>query len=201
MTCQICAYCLAFAGLSISISTTPVSPASKWVHTDEPTHRLVLGGVPQFGKLNKNVWRSGQPLAEGAKRLTAMGVNTIVDLRDGHVEDRRLFPENIRYIHIPVRDMKPPTDAQASHVLRIVTDPSNWPVLLHCDMGEGRIGVMTAVIRWSLDGWDDKKIMRELNNFRVARLGILKIPLGGSERHFIRQWELKNTRGGYVAQK
>lgn len=198
MAPRLIAICLTAVGLSISAGVASAFPGPEWQHTEEPAHRLVLTGVPQFGHINDNVWRSGQPTEEGFKRLTALGVKTIVNLRTEYEEVRKYCPPSVRYVHIPIADANPPTDAQVNEVLAIVTDKRNWPVLLHCKQGEGRVGVMTAAIRWSLDGWDKDKIDRELHSFLIARLGFIRIPLGRRERQFIHQWELKTRQGGYL---
>src|SRR5207249_11800162 len=110
-----------------------------------------------------------------------------------------LVPTGVRYFFFPVRDTHPPTEEQAREVLDIMALPENWPVLVHCDAGEGREGVINALMRHSFDGWDDKRVMEELNNFRIRRLGFVLLPVPGSQRAFIRHWEATTPPRGYLS--
>ena len=169
-----------------------------WPRTETPSSRLKESGLPQFGRLNDHIWRSGQPTRKGYKRLAEMGLKTVINLRAEYPQDKRLCPKGVTYVYIPMRDKYPPTDRQVHELLRMVSDSNNWPVLIHCESGESRTGLMSAAIRYSLDGWDDHKIMQELRNFQVKYLGIAKIPLTHKERHWMHQWELKNQPGAFT---
>src|SRR5438045_353835 len=74
------------------LSDKPVAAHARlidvWPTSTRPTHRLVVKGVPDFGKLNAYVWRSGQPTREGYQRLAAMGLKTIVNLRAEFPDDK-----------------------------------------------------------------------------------------------------------------
>jgi protein tyrosine/serine phosphatase len=163
-----------------------------WPESSTPSHRVVAKGLPNFGSLNDVIWRSGQPTREGYQYLATRGLKTVVNLREEFPQDKDLIPEGVQYIHIPISDEHAPTDEQAKEILKIASDPANWPLLLHCQGGEGRAGTMTAVIRCSLDKWDHNKIMREVNNFRNIRLGFIKIPMAMPQQRFIRHWEETN---------
>jgi len=34
-----------------------------------------------------------------------------------------------------------------------VEDPANWPVLIHCEMGSSRTGMMVGAYRIAVQGW------------------------------------------------
>ena len=179
---------------SASKAAAPVKSADKaqkasWPISDAPVHRLVEKGIPNFGKLNDVIWRSGQPTRDGYKALAAKGLKTVVNLRDEFRQDEELIPEGVHYFCIPVKDEHAPTAEQASEFLKIASDPMNWPLLVHCESGQGRAGVMSALVRSSLDRWDHGAIMKEVGNFRVRYLGLFKTSMAKSQQKFIQHWE------------
>jgi protein tyrosine phosphatase (PTP) superfamily phosphohydrolase (DUF442 family) len=172
---------------------------AEWPASDAPVRRIKEKGVPNFGMLNKYVWRSGQPTREGYQRLAAEGLKTVVNLRAESQQDKDLLPPGVRYIYIPIKDEHAPTDEQAKQFLDAAADPANWPILVHCAGGEGRAGVMSALVRYSFDGWDHDRVMKEMHNFRNKHLGFIVMPMAGSQQHFIQHWEVTNSARGYLA--
>ena len=124
--------------------------------------------------------------------MKEMGVKTIVNLRAESEVDKQLLPEGVHYEYFSIRDESAPTEEQGRKFLEIVGNPDNWPVLVHCHGGEGRAGVMSALVRHSFDGWDHKTIMNEVGNFRVAHLGLIKTRMNGNQTRFIEEWETKH---------
>jgi hypothetical protein len=59
---------------------------------------------------------------------------------------------------------------------------------VHCHGGEGRAGVMAAIARRALDGWDAEKAMKETGNFRVKHLGLFSMPMPSCQKRFIQDW-------------
>lgn len=173
--------------------------ADVWPASSHPVQRLVEAGVPNFGMMNKQIWRSGQSTREGYQRLKAMGLKTVINLRSEFPQDKLRLPRGVRYVYIPVRDNHPPTKEQARQFLDIVASPANWPILVHCDAGEGRTGVMGALIRHSFDGWEHKQIVREIGAFRVSRLGLYRLPMARSQKAFILDWEKTTPASGYLS--
>lgn len=178
------------------VARKPATSASAWPTTASPVHRIKEKGIPNFGQLNSCVWRSGQPTRDGYERLAALGLKTVVNLRSEFPQDKDLVPQGVRYVYIPVRDQYAPTDEQAKVFMDVVADPKNWPVLVHCQGGEGRAGVMSALVRHSFDGWTDAAVMREVGNFRIPYLGFIRMPMPGVQQRFIRHWEAATQPGG-----
>ena len=159
-----------------------------WHATATPTHRKVEKGVPNFGKLNDFIWRSGQPTGEGYKALAMQGLKTVVNLREEYPQDKDIVPEGVKYVYIPITDQQAPTPEQAKQFLEVASNSDNWPLLVHCHGGEGRAGVMSALVRRSLDGWDCDKTMKETGNFRIRHLGLFTTQMPACQQRFIREW-------------
>jgi protein tyrosine phosphatase (PTP) superfamily phosphohydrolase (DUF442 family) len=151
---------------------------------------LKTAGVPNFGKLNDHIWRSGQPSRAGYRLLASQGLKTVVNLREEFPQDKDLIPAGVQYIYIPIKDEHAPTQEQAQQFINAASDPANWPLLVHCHAGEGRAGTMAALVRCSLDKWDDSAVMKETNTFISAKfMGLVKPELASCQRQLIRKWE------------
>lgn len=110
--------------------------------------------VPLYGEvLPGTLYRSAQPSPSGFAWLKSIGMKTIVDLRDEHDDAPVVGPMGFgKYVYIPIVDNTPPTNAQAEQFLALVTDRSNWPILVHCNYGVGRAGTMTVLTRYAVQG-------------------------------------------------
>ena len=181
-------------------SATALSPRKElWQTVMSPSRRIVVDGLPNVGKLNDHLWRSGQPTRKGLEQLSELlgvKIKTVVNLRQESEVDKTFLAE-INYIPILMPDEHAPTEANAQKFLDVVSNPDNWPILVHCKGGQGRTGVMSAIVRYSFDGWDHKKIMEEMNNFRISHLGLIKTRMAGPQLAFIENWERTHTAGEY----
>jgi len=168
-------------------SAPAVGSLLNWPDTGQPVHRTKVGGVPNFGKLNAAVWRSGQPSREGYALLAKQGLKTVVNLREEFPQDKELLPSGVRYIYIPIKDEHEPSAEQARAFIEAVSNPDNWPLLVHCHAGEGRAGVMSALVRCKLDKWNLARVMKEADHFRSSYIGLVTIPMAACQRRFIAQ--------------
>ena len=116
-----------------------------------------ISGTPveNFGKVNNNYYRGSQPDAEGFSRLKRLGIKTVIDLRKDSLAEE---PEQVRalgmqYFNIPMKANRAATPEQTNNFLKLVNDPANSPVYVHCKGGRHRTGALTAVYRISHDGW------------------------------------------------
>jgi protein tyrosine/serine phosphatase len=123
--------------------------------------------LPNFGRINDHYFRGAQPLPRQYDDLAAIGVKTIVDLRD----DARPYAKEaaeragLRYINLPLNDRQYPPEDAAERFLAIVNDQANWPVYVHCAGGRHRTGAMTAVYQMAVDGWDVNRAYAEMKQY------------------------------------
>ena len=54
--------------------------------------------------------------------------------------------------------------------LAVMDNPDNYPVLLHCEAGLHRTGLLTAVYRMEYDGWSHQEAMDELKAHGFGRV-------------------------------
>ncbi|MBI3890888.1 MAG: dual specificity protein phosphatase family protein [Candidatus Wallbacteria bacterium] len=89
-----------------------------------------------------------QPSGRAWELIRSKGFKTVVNLRRESDEERKLVGNlGMRYEYIPVTDHKAPTRKQAIQFIRIVDDPANQPVFVHCQGGVGRTHTMIGAWR------------------------------------------------------
>jgi protein tyrosine phosphatase (PTP) superfamily phosphohydrolase (DUF442 family) len=123
--------------------------------------------VENFGRVNENYYRGGQPRAEEYTTLRGLGVKTVIDLREDRKRDAPAWAQGagLRYFNLPLEASKPATEAETEEFLKLVNDPANWPVYVHCKGGRHRTGALTAVYRITHDGWTADQAFNEMLSY------------------------------------
>ena len=126
--------------------------------------------IDNFGKINDNYYRGAQPVDGDYAALATLGVKTVIDLTggsDAQAEEQRLVESaGMKFHRIPLTTSDRPPEVAVSEFLKIVTDPANGPVYVHCQGGRHRTGVMTAVYRMTQDGWNADHAYSEMKEYR-----------------------------------
>lgn len=128
-----------------------------------------VSGIPveNFGKVNDNYYRGSQPDAASFAQLKRLGIKTVVDLRkDSRAEE----PDQVRslgmqYFNIPMKADRAATPEQTDYFFKLVNDPANWPVYVHCKGGKHRTGALTAAYRIAHDGWTADQSFEEMKKY------------------------------------
>ena len=124
--------------------------------------------IDNFGRINENYYRGGQPESEDYAALASLGVKTVIDLTSDDTngdEQQRVESVGMSYVRIPMTTHEPPTEAQQQQFLSIVNDPQSQPVFVHCVGGRHRTGVMTAIYRMTQDGWTAEQAFKEMKKY------------------------------------
>jgi tyrosine-protein phosphatase SIW14 len=127
---------------------------------------LNLSGVDidNFGVVDGRIYRGEQPASDQYSTLAALGVKTVIDLREDAKSSSRASAEaaGLRYINIPIDGHGTPTDEQARTFVEAATNAENGAVYVHCAGGRHRTGSMIAVYRMAIDGWSLDKAYNEM---------------------------------------
>jgi tyrosine-protein phosphatase SIW14 len=123
--------------------------------------------VENFGKVNDHYYRGAQPEEGQYEQLRALGVKTIIDLRDDAKDYAKAKAESagLRYINLPMSDKKYPEEESVNKFLQYANDSNNWPIYVHCAGGRHRTGAMTAIYRMTVDGWQIEKAYDEMKDY------------------------------------
>jgi protein tyrosine/serine phosphatase len=120
-----------------------------------------------FVMYNHNFSRGSQPAAEHLKDLKRLGVKTIIDLRKDQKDEAPGWASaaELQYVNIPLTTKRPATEEQTAQFLKLINDPANWPVYVHCKGGRHRTGEMTAIYRITHDGWTGDQAYEEMKKY------------------------------------
>jgi protein tyrosine/serine phosphatase len=124
----------------------------------------VQPNVPKFLEVTPNIFRSGRPDPQGVKDLIEQGLKTDLDLENATsaVEaEQKNIGNQIKFISEPMSVLAKPSDAEVDQDLAILNDPSNFPVLVHCEQGEDRSGLIVALYRVETQKWTPEAAYQE----------------------------------------
>ncbi len=83
------------------------------------------------------------------------------NLRAFHSDRDELGDTTLAYEHVAMKAWHPELE-DAVAFLRLVTDPTRQPVLVHCQHGADRTGTMCALYRMVVQGWTKEEALREM---------------------------------------
>ena len=122
---------------------------------------LQLSGVPNLYKINNNLYRSAQPTKQGMNNLKIIGIKTIINLRAFHSDTDEARNTGLLNEEVSVNTWHI-KDKDVIRVLRIVLKKQNGPILIHCQHGADRTGIMIAMYRIVEQGWSKDEAIREM---------------------------------------
>lgn len=110
------------------------------------------------------LYRCGQPRVDDLETIRQThGLATIVCARGGtrhplrgrwfRKERRFCEAAGLRLVHMPFSDKAVPPAQVFDRFLAIMADRANWPVLVHCEQGFHRTGILCAAFRIGCEGW------------------------------------------------
>ncbi len=141
--------------------------------------------IANFGVVEEGIlYRSAQPTEADYDWLLKRGFRSVVSFRreTGDDSSRALDMGFQHSLWLSIEDETNPSDEQAGMFLDFVTDPQNWPILIHCKVGLGRTGTLAALVRYAIDGWTMEEAIEEA---RLYRNGVDLVP---SQLEWLRQW-------------
>lgn len=118
-------------------------------------------GLPNLHKVSDDLYRGAQPTAEGFRQLEMLGIKTIVNLQTSDTDGHLLGEPGLSYERIPMTAWQP-RDQDVVQFLRIVTDEGRRPIFVHCRRGADRTGMMVAVYRIAVQGWEKEQAITEM---------------------------------------
>lgn len=128
--------------LLLATLAVSVLPAPAWA---------LAPGIPAFRQVTPDIFRGARPYAEGIQELVQRGVKTDLDLENDPraigAEQAEAEQAGIKFVSREMSASETPSDAEVSDILSILEDPANYPVYVHCKLGEDRTGLIVALYR------------------------------------------------------
>jgi protein tyrosine/serine phosphatase len=96
-----------------------------------------------------------------------MGISTVIDLREEpDCHERRMVEEmGMRYVNIPMTDTDYPDSKQIDAFLALANEPTTGRFFVHCAGGRHRTGVIGAVYRLTVSGWNFDQVYSEMKSY------------------------------------
>ncbi|PYP86838.1 MAG: hypothetical protein DMF61_11565 [Blastocatellia bacterium AA13] len=128
--------------------------------------------LPNFRKINDQIYGGGQPRTKGLSKLAELGIKTVVNLRgvdnQTRAEEQEAGVLGLRYYSIPMPGLARPSDEQVAKVFALLNDQANWPIFVHCNHGSDRTGTILACYRISHDRWTDDRAISEAKQYGMS---------------------------------
>src|SRR6267142_6302383 len=156
-------------GLSmlIAILALTIVASAQEVADQKLSAKLQIIRIENFGQMDERFYRGAQPSEKDYKDLAALGIHTIIDLRDDPQRYERPLVESLgmKYINIPMAGKKYPTPAVTELFLKTVNDPATGKFFVHCAGGRHRTGAMGAVYRFQFYHWTFDQAYKEMKQY------------------------------------
>ena len=157
--------------LTLAIAAPSVAQTSVTAPLKTVAAALSKIRIDNFGQVDANYYRGALPKGNDFTDLKAVGVKTLIDLTNGDgqsAEEGLARQAGLKFFRIPMDTHVVPTAQEMAAFLKIVTDPTNQPVYVHCVGGRHRTGVMTAIYRMTQDHWTSDQAFQEMKKYKFG---------------------------------
>ena len=126
---------------------------------------VAIPGAPNLHRVAPNLYRSAQPEAEGFKTLAKEpGIKTVVSLRAFNSDEALADGTGIKLVRIKIHTWHIETEDVVLALANIRNAEALGPVLLHCQHGADRTGLISALYRMLYQGWSKVAALDEMLN-------------------------------------
>jgi protein tyrosine/serine phosphatase len=126
---------------------------------------VALEGAPNLHRVEDNFFRSAQPDAKGFKGLsTTHGVRTVVSLRAFNADEPLAAGLDLKLLRIRINTWNIKRADVVTALQRLRSASRDAPVLLHCQHGADRTGMISALYRILYQGWSKADALDEMQN-------------------------------------
>ena len=135
---------------------------------EKPPDRAIFRiRIKNFGQMDARFYRGAQPHKSDYEDLAALGIKTVIDLREDPEPYERPLVESLgmRYVNIPMVDKQYPTQEVTDLFLKTVNDPATGKFFVHCAGGRHRTGAMGAVYRSKFYDWTFDQAYTEMKQY------------------------------------
>jgi protein tyrosine/serine phosphatase len=126
---------------------------------------ITLQGVPNLNQVTPILFRSAQPDAAGFANIAkSLKIKTVIDLRETQTDAPILGSSKINAYYVPMNAAHI-TDKEIIAALTLIkAHQGEGPILVHCQHGADRTGVVMAMYRIIYQGWSKQQAIDEMKN-------------------------------------
>jgi protein tyrosine/serine phosphatase len=143
------------------IHTSVVTVAARPLEWAEPMHST---GVDNLHRVTPSLYRSAQIAASDLPQLKALGIRKIVSFRAFHSDKTMLAGTDITLERVRINTWKIRDDDMVSALKALQHADRDGPILIHCQHGADRTGLVSALYRIVYQGWTKQQAEDELLN-------------------------------------
>jgi protein tyrosine/serine phosphatase len=147
----------AAAALAASASGAELAPAGRPADWAEPVDRAA-----NLYRVTPGLYRSAALDGKDLAQIRALGVRTVVSLRSFHADTALLEHSGIRAVRVPINTWEVGDRHVVAALRAIRAAERDGPVLLHCQHGADRTGMMVAMYRMLYQDWSRARAVAEL---------------------------------------
>lgn len=133
----------------------------------------------KFLEVSPGIYRSAQPDLESLTELQAKyGIKTVINLNNDEetMADELVWVKRLglNLVSEPMSGFWAPSDQQVDEILAAMVNPHNQPVLLHCQHGEDRTGLLVGLHRVLHEQWTPERAYDEMldRGFHTILMGL-----------------------------
>lgn len=146
-----------FAGACAAQTSAGNARPAEWARA------IAVAGVPNLHQVESNFYRSAQPDAQGFRALaTQYGVRTVVSLRAFNSDEILTRGLNLRLVRFKIHTWHIEREDVVGALRALRSAAKVGPVLLHCQHGADRTGLITALYRILYEGWSKQSATEEM---------------------------------------
>jgi protein tyrosine/serine phosphatase len=124
---------------------------------------IKLDGVPNLHQVAHNYYRSAQPSDEGFNALaTQLKLRSIISLRAFHSDEPLTRGLNLRLTRFPIHTWHIEREDVVGSLRALRLAMATDPVLLHCQHGADRTGLISALYRVLYQDWSKREALDEM---------------------------------------
>jgi len=114
---------------------------------------------------NAWLWRGPNPSMKKLDELKAMGIKTIISVRNNPSEKKEAYAEKIgmNWMTVKTSVMKSPKEEDIQRFLTMVSDPANRPIYVCCVGGRDRSVFYVTAYKIAVEGADPKEAVAHMD--------------------------------------
>ena len=149
--------------LLVAVLVSPAVLAAAPAPAERPAQWAVpVDTARNLYRITPELYRSAQIEAADVARLKSLGIKTVISLRAFHSDHELLKDSGIRHQRIRVLTWKISDDDVVTALRAIRAAEKEGPVLLHCQHGADRTGLVSAMYRVLFQNWTREEALEEL---------------------------------------